>query len=1168
MLAALMLAFAPVVWACWNVDGFIVKKGEDTELADGKVFLIGSTIELEMYTDVPSGEYTWTELWYWSTGAETKVSTNVLATAGEYTISCDMDIDFEVPDLPPETKSDSVSFYVITPKLTTDKNSLSLCTCSKANITLEIGSEVSNLSLEWSLTVENDDDDKPVRVSLEEASEGYGRVVKMEKNSGTGTITVTATIETDSGPIYKSVEVLVTSEGCSSCQQAGGVDSSLGSVDTKIYLGKTSGGELSGFLRIKSETVGPVLATPAGLEAVVLGNGEGVEVINYNSEIRQVLAPQGLFDVVTNSSTSYSVNFYELSQVGAKGTNGYYTVTGDPSKTITVTNPSGDPGDVDTLQVVQTVNGDSTTSEYHYDGSDWTLIEGNGLRTEILSMSINGDYKTKTRTVKNPDGSIASQIVERYFNFNLPDWDWGLVETTHGVGPDAISETIEYYTSTNAVDAGSYGMVKRRQSSDGSWQSYTYTTNGLVETQSRPWLDAGTNVIENDYTVSVDPAFDGLSLNGANPRIVTEKIIEGATETILGRTYYAYGTNVIGDAVEIVERACGTAAYGDPDNQRTITTTYSLKTGGTDFVGRLRSVVNDDGTMTSYDYAHGNYVTNANPALNSFSSSTNGTCLRTVITEGTEANPVGVAYRSLQTVTVEDELGGILQNEAYVYNGTGYERISWTVNYLDVKGRAVETISSDGSKTTTQWGCCGKEVETGATGVTYDYAYDALSRNDLVTKATDSGGLFTVYTLDAEGRQITSVIQSGGLSLVTSNKYDSLGRVIMTVDPAGLVSSNSYEDFGRTTVTVAPGGLTNRSERYVDGRAKAVHADDKLTTTYEYGVNPDGSQYTIVYNGPSGLTSLSWVKTTMDYLGRPLSKEASCFGGATITQIYEYNSKGQLIKTQAIGITPQPAATLYEYDELGQQYRSGLDRDGDETLDLGETDRIRESISYYEKTGVDWWSVSESFVYPEDGNATPVSAGKQKTRLTGLGIVAANGVLLSESKSTDIPGNETISTAEVDRDNKTVVQTVQFPDSTAEAVSISINGLLTSRTTKSGLMYTYGYDSLERQATVTDPRVGVSTTYYNDKGQVESVTDAADNITSYAYDPESGRCIAVTNAIDLVTRYEYDSKSQLRKIWGDTTYPISYQYDDFGRMIAMSTYRGGSGWSGTEWPAS
>ncbi len=50
--------------------------------------------------------------------------------------------------------------------------------------------------------------------------------------------------------------------------------------------------------------------------------------------------------------------------------------------------------------------------------------------------------------------------------------------------------------------------------------------------------------------------------------------------------------------------------------------------------------------------------------------------------------------------------------------------------------------------------------------------------------------------------------------------------------------------------------------------------------------------------------------------------------------------------------------------------------------------------------------------------------------------------------------------------------------------------------------------------------------------------------------------------------YDYNDRGQVTYAWGDVPYPESEQYNQFGDLTNLTTYRAGSGWTGATWPAS
>src|SRR5262249_52265172 len=146
-------------------------------------------------------------------------------------------------------------------------------------------------------------------------------------------------------------------------------------------------------------------------------------------------------------------------------------------------------------------------------------------------------------------------------------------------------------------------------------------------------------------------------------------------------------------------------------------------------------------------------------------------------------------------------------------------------------------------------------------------------------------------------------------------------------------------------------------------------------------------------------TSPRYVKTTIDIAGRTAFEERPGYSGATILTTNYYNDSdtgysqyvphGALAKTtRTVNGTALIAPTLYEYNNRGDQTRSGLDLGGNSVLDDNDTyaDRINGALTYYIKdpaTSGTWWQVSESTVYV-DGSATPVTTSKQRRQLTNV----------------------------------------------------------------------------------------------------------------------------------------------------------------------------------------
>jgi len=617
--------------------------------------------------------------------------------------------------------------------------------------------------------------------------------------------------------------------------------------------------------------------------------------------------------------------------------------------------------------------------------------------------------------------------------------------------------------------------------------------------------------------------------------------------------------------IHIVEQACSAESpYGSTNNLRTTTVSYPY-TNGMAWSGNTKTVIHPDGRMESYSYAYGNYSTNADPSLNEFTVNSTGSYLCVSVTNGTSASPSGIAYKTTKEVTIKDVYGRVVHEETYVYTGSDYKRIKWQVNILNQSGQVIASYRSDNTMEEASWGCCGKEWEKTSEGIEYSMSYDALGRviqkikEGCTNTSPAQPDIYTTYTYDAMGRQLSRVTTAGGIYLTNSTQYDLAGRVVQTTDEAGLVTTTAYTNDGRKVMVTMPGGVTRITEHYKDGKIKSITGTGVTAQYYEYGIDEaTGWQWTKVYSGSSN--SLAWTKTYTDLLGRTIREEKAGFGGVILTNNYTYNNKGQLVKVSGFGST---APTCYEYDALGNQIRSGQDINKDGDLDLASMDRIQEQESLFEEYDNSWWQKTIQKTYPVDNSAMAVTSSISRTRLSGF---VSN--ITSETRNIDIAGNETIILTAIDRDNRTVITSTDFADSTTDAVTISINGLMQSSRSKTGLITSYGYDAIGRQISVTEPRTGKRLTHYDSKGRIDYVEDAATNRTWYFYSSATGQKIAESNVCGKVTRYGYDMKGQLIKMWGDTVYPVKYEFDTYGRMVSMSTYRGGSGWGGENWPTS
>ncbi len=905
----------------------------------------------------------------------------------------------------------------------------------------------------------------------------------------------------------------------------------------------------------------------------------------YDEEgiIRQVMAPTRMMDFVTFDEFKYEVRFYEPQDV-SMGTNGLYEVLAgaQPFEFHTVENwTKANPYDV--LNVSRTVGG--TTRTFHFVYMDaqnmWFSTEDESLTHQISTM-VWDDAKENCIRTKQWTGTGEGVVCKWIKRIVQQPWGQALMEREDRVS--ATESQINAYTYySDDTESNRYSKVATAQLGDGTWWVRDYDSEGRKSIEISSWQDVSmtTNVtlakaVTYDY-IPHEAATDVPLEFDERPRTETETI-EGI---VTKKTFHTYKTNSLGAQVHITERcASQTASYGDASSLRT-TKTYYPPYEGNNFQdllnqGRIKTTQYPDGRVKTVEYALGDLTMNAtNPAASLFTVNTNGLDWRVTTIHGTTNSPNGIANKTLKEVTIKDARSNVALRETYVYTGSGYERIKWTVKQFDVYGHALETWHSDGTQESGYWGtgCCGKDNGTDRQGIETAYTYDLNKRMISASKQTtnDTAGVTQTYTYDAKGRRLSTVRSADGITALTNSAtFDMLGRKLQKNVENGASAQWSYNDANYTVTETRPGGATRITAKYADGRIKSIVGTAVVAETVEYGVNSDGSFWTKRYSGPDGTSSPMWKKATKDMLGRTVKTEKPAFGGGVLATENSYDTAGHLRSSVSISGS-NSVVSLYEYDELGNRVRSGIDVDKDDELTLTSMDRISDFETSFVKESGDWYNERTQIIYPNDDSSVALTNSVSKTRLTGLGTTSDLGLLISETVSTDRFENQTVQKRFVDRDNKTTTKIIDVPTSTQVIVQVTVNGLLQSATSAQSTETLYSYDALERRIEQRSDSDGGSRSVatlsrYNDKNQIHWTEDAATNRTTYAYELDTGRKIAETNALGNSTLYTYNERGQITAVGGSSQYPIEYGYDDEGRMTDLYTLRGATnGWDRTQW---
>jgi len=994
---------------------------------------------------------------------------------------------------------------------------------------------------------------------------------------------------------------------CGSCP--GGIcgDVENECVALTVGLGKAVDGSSAGSLTILEKNPDAYIYSPVTLQYPV-DNIEYSEVLRdaYGS-LRQVktasvfadmIVPESLLLVTSNETTvvtnytGYEIRLYSPDAVGAFSNDVYQIAGGsDPYKIWRIEDPDLLENDYHQVKISEIMNGETSSKTnvnlftWNETAEGWDLSKGGGLQVVKRSSVVQGDMRVETMLVTDASGNDASKTFSFYRTYF-----WGEALVKEIQDPDGAALVTDYTYYTDESDAARMGKMDSVKYPDGSWVKYVYDNEGRRTSVWSPWLDVtleqttASNCRRKDTGYEPVDAADLAQTNGyviLRPRLVTE-YIEGASVSKTAFAYYTNSTERIEKTVKYDNPASG--SYTDPAN-RISTSIYHLENDANpDVADNIKQSESPDGLTTSYGHVRGDFSFDStlySDGAYSFTPDTNGIWLCETTTNGIVASPAGVANKTTLSVSYRNSRGAVVLSETYVYTGgTSYDRIGWTANEYDYDdptktyavGHVANRYYSDGTFEENTWSsCCGLERTINRQGQVEIYNYDDLGRRYSILRAGQGNqpDIDNDYGFDAAGRQVSMIETADGLSRTTGSDYDLAGRLQSSTNEAGLVTLYTYEDGGRISTVVMSGGATQITETYIDGRTKRVYGTGTIEQTYEYGFD-SSNLWTTVYTGSQGTSSPRWEKTITDAVGKTLKVERPGFGGSVVlSSVYFYDATNRLWKTEQLEGTIVKTSSITVYDELGNAIRSGLDVDLDDSLSLASMDRISDSDTSYVSTNSTWYRVGTSTTYPKDNNAEALTVSVQKSRLTGLGGSGAHGILTSESIGTDVFGNTTISQSWLNRGTKTITQIIDIPNSTQDQISTSVNGLLASVSSAASVVTQYGYDGLGRRTTVIDPRIGTSTTQYNTKGQVGWTEDTHGVRTGYTYDPDTGQRFSssTTNGAEIATTYtEYDVRGQLVRQWGNATYPVAYDYDEFGQKTHMHTYRGGKDWDGAIWP--
>ncbi len=440
----------------------------------------------------------------------------------------------------------------------------------------------------------------------------------------------------------------------------------------------------------------------------------------------------------------------------------------------------------------------------------------------------------------------------------------------------------------------------------------------------------------------------------------------------------------------------------------------------------------------------------------------------------------------------------------------------------DVADQLVRLV--DGSGNITGWKytvAANDEVET----------YNA---DGTLASLTSRAGLVQTLSRDANGR-LSAVTDAFGHTLTFG--YNSTNQLFTMTDPAGRVYTYAYNSVGNVSSVTDPGGAIRTyvyNEPANTGNTNQPYAltgildeSNGRYATFQY--NSSGKTTSSAHAGSADSYSFSYGSqtTVTDPLGT-----ARIFGYSTVLGVSKSTSVN---KTCIVGCAGAQAAT--SYDSNGN-VASRTDFNGVQT--------------HY---GYD------------------LARNLETSRTEAYGTPVARTITTQWNATWRLPNLIT-------EPNRTTAYTY---DSKGNVLTKAITD--TSVTPNVSRTWTYTYDSYGRALTATGPRTDVNSTtmylYYTcttgyQCGQLQTVTDAVGNVTTYNTYNAYGQPLTITDPNGVVTTLTYDARLRLtsRQIGSETTsfsyYPtgllkqvtlpdasyVQYTYDGAHRLTKVTDSAG------------
>ncbi|MFD4669963.1 LamG-like jellyroll fold domain-containing protein [Lentzea sp. NPDC058450] len=585
-------------------------------------------------------------------------------------------------------------------------------------------------------------------------------------------------------------------------------------------------------------------------------------------------------------------------------------------------------------------------------------------------------------------------------------------------------------------------------------------------------------------------------------------------------------------------------------------TTMTLEARAYDPAGRLASVTDAMGRLTSYSYYDDDLLEGTTRKVQG----------RDVKLDQRGYDPAGqltdrTTAGGRRTTFAHDAAGNVVTT---AFDPAGLNRV--TTDQFDLDGNVIRSElrgAADPNRVeTTTFGYDpeGRLVREDAfldASTTFSTSVDRDERG-LPRSTTDRRGITTFYDHDLAGR-LTRTTSPAAEAWVAGTRTASFTR-------AELVG---YNTFGDTTHTRDGAGGVTTTDRDPMGRAAGAKLPE-YTPPGGVPIKGAGSrtEYDRAGNPVKSADALNRITTrTFDPYGRVLTETLPQVGDQPTVLTSRYDKNGELTgRTDASG-----AQTTFTYDELGRR------------LTATQADRTPGGTLFY-TTRTDYddagnpvavttpQNFTSTAAYNAAGQVTSTTDATQRTTTYGYDIAGrrstvADALGLTSTTSYDLLGRAV-----------RVAQSVGGQEKRAARTDYDANDNIVATVSAEGRTVTYGYDTLDRQVQqtekVSDTKQIVTTTGYDKLGNRSRYVDGRGNATAYTFTswglPESvvepgggawttsydaaGQAIKLVKPGSVAVDREFDAQGRVKREKGSgaeaPTADRTFGYDAAGRLAA------------------